>query len=191
MLQSQQYNSIEITIYHEAGHAVMARLFGRCVYKIVLELNTAGTYNGRVDWGREELSMRAWDPNIPYARLQLRQEDGDHVVPLVFAAGKAAERVWLRQRGLDETLASFGSDSDAWNDKQEIENELRNITWLKPERILQEMQAIEELAVKLLASCWQVIEVVAQALLNGIQNTPKYFSLDDVQQRMATAFASM
>jgi hypothetical protein len=70
--------------------------------------------------------MRNWDSHIPYATLQLRQEESGHAVPLIFAAGKAAEQIWLRQRGLDETLASFGPGGSVWNDKQQLESELRN-----------------------------------------------------------------
>jgi hypothetical protein len=187
-----QYNPNELTVYHESGHAVMARLFGRCVHNIVL-VNMAGTYNGRTNWGRDEI-RRDWDPHIPYAVLQLRQEESVHAVPLIFAAGKAAERIWLRQKGLDETIASFGQGSDVWNDKQQLENEVRNnFPRLKQEEIPLGMQKIEDLAMHLLESacCWQVIEIVAQALLNGIQHTPEHFSLDDVQQRITTTFASV
>lgn len=190
--QSQQYNPIEVTVYHEAGHAVMARLFGRCVDKIELVLDVVDTYSGYTYWDREDVSRRDWDPSIPYARLQLRQEESNHAVPLNFAAGKAAERIWLRQKGLDETLASFGSGGGIWNDKQQLESELRNkFPRLKSEEIPQGMQIIEDLAVKILIPCWQVIEAVAQTLLDGVQNTPTYFCLDDVQQRITTAFASI
>ncbi len=41
----------EVTVYHEVGHAVMARLFGRKVHQINFVLNVDGTYNGYTHWG--------------------------------------------------------------------------------------------------------------------------------------------
>jgi len=72
--KSPGVNVNEVTAYHEAGHAVMVRLFGRSVHKIDLVLNNAGTYNGYTHWGRDEY-FREWDQNIPYDELGLQQRE--------------------------------------------------------------------------------------------------------------------
>jgi Peptidase M50B-like len=151
----------ELTAYHEAGHAIMARLFGRRVHSIRLDLNVEGTYNGRTDWGIDDIS-RVWDQNIPYDELGLKQAESNNAVVLVIAAGKASETLWFRQRGLDEAIASFGSRGQ-FNDELELEREiLARYRGVKPDEISLGKQAVVELAMKLLGSkvCWQVLEPV-------------------------------
>ena len=114
----------EIIPYHEAGHTVMARLFGINVDYIRLDWNDEGTYNGVTVWDRgRPLAFRTWDPNIPYNKLGIRQgEKSNEDEALVLAAGKAAERIWYHQRSMDETQASYGSGRD--NDERQLEEEL-------------------------------------------------------------------
>ena len=185
-----QYEDGNMIAHHEAGHAVMARLIGRSVDKIDLLLIAEGTYNGYTDWDRYN-QFRYFDPNVPYDELKLKQADDDLGVALVYAAGKAAERIWYHQKGWDETLASFGSYGEH-NDDLELEKELLTvIPGLKPEQLPQVKQDIVEAAMRRLGLeiCWQAVEAVAQALLEGLKQTPERFILDDVQKRIANVFA--
>jgi hypothetical protein len=186
-------NDNEIIAYHEAGHAVMARLFGRCVEYIKLDSNDEGTYNGETKWDRDS-ALRVWDPNIPYDKLKLRQEENEKAVALIFAAGKVAEQMWYRQRSLDETQASYGSRSGIFNDERQLEIELELLVkfpWLKSENLPKRKQDIEKSAMQLLGAeiCWQAVEAVAQALLEGLKRAQEHVMLDDVQNRIADVFA--
>lgn len=185
--QDQQTN--EVTAYHETGHAVMARLFGRRVHDIEFVVNVQGTYNGRTHWGRDEIICE-WDHNIPYTKLGLRQEEAINAIALIIAAGKAAERLWYRKRSLGEFQASYGSKS-AFDDEQEIEDELMTAyPSLKPEQLPQAKQITEELAMRLLETeiCWQAIEVVARTLIERLALAQGRFLLKDIQQRISDAF---
>src|SRR5258706_10473093 len=185
----------ETTCYHEAGHAVMARLFGRQVHYIML-LNVENTYNGYTDWGRDE-HFRDWDPNIPYDELKLQQRDCEIGVALVFAAGKAAERIWYRRRNLDESLASFGSSGGKNNDEYQLEKELEGLKHPvlqtpreKLEQIASAKQEIEDLATRLLGHkvCWQVVETIAKEHLKKLQEQPGGVTMKDVQANIAEVF---
>jgi hypothetical protein len=184
----------ETICYHEAGHAVMARLFGRQVHHIALVLNVENTYNGYTDWGRDEL-IRDWDLNIPYDELGFEPQDRENSVALIIVAGKAAERIWYRQRGLDESLASFGPGGGTNNDAYQLEKELEGLKHpvfqtprLKPEELPEVKQKIEDLAVRLLEHrvCWQAVETVAKALLKNLQE--QQIKLSEVQVVIAGVF---
>ncbi len=178
----------EVTVYHEVGHAVMARLFGRKVHQINFVLNVDGTYNGYTHWGRDEL-IRDWEPNFPYHELGLKQAESKNGVALVIVAGKAAERIWYRKRKLDETLANFGLSDSNFNDEHELEHEL---LYLYPnimqEELSQAKHITENLAMRLLESkvCWQAIETVSQVLLARLRQA--HTLSNDVQQIVANVF---
>lgn len=180
-------NPNEVTIYHEVGHAVMARLFGRRVHQVNFVLNEDGTYNGYTHWGRDEL-MRDWDQKIPYQELGLKQAESKNGVALVIVAGKAAERIWYQKRNLDETLANFGLNSSNFNDESELERELLYAYPLMKEELSQAKQVTENLAKRLLESkvCWQVIETVSQILLERLRQG--YTLSNDAQQIIADVF---
>lgn len=178
----------EVTIYHESGHAVMARLFGRRVHQVNFAVNVDGTYNGYTHWGRHEL-MREWDPNVPYNELGLQQAESKNGVALVIAAGKAAEPVLYRKRSLDESLASFGLGGGNFNDERELENELLHVyPNLKQDELTQAKQVTEDLAMRLLESkvCWWAVDTVAQVLLARLRQLSN--PAKDVQQIIANVF---
>ncbi len=186
----------EIIPYHEAGHAVMARLYGINVEYIELYLIVEGTYQGiyfgKTAWDRDR-PIHLWDPNIPYNELGLQQGVISNIeVALVYAAGKAAERIWYRQRSLDETLASYGSGRD--NDERQLEEVLTppsDLSRLIPVDLPKRIQEIENKAMQLLEAkiCWQAVEAIAQTLLEGLKQTPNNIMLSDVQNRIADVFA--
>jgi hypothetical protein len=181
---------ITIVAYHEAGHAVMARLMGRRVHEIRLLFNVQGTYNGQTHWGRDELA-REWDPHVPYGELGLQPAEWKNGAALVMVSGRAAERLWYRQPGLDETLASFGA-SRGNDDEVELEGELfHTYPQLTREQLPEAKHVLEELAMRLLGAqlCWQAVEAIAQALVQGVAHKPHIVHLYDVQKRIADAFA--
>ncbi len=168
-LPDSLHRDITVVAYHEAGHAVMARLMGRRVHDICLLLNVQGTYNGQTHWGRDEF-FREWDSHLPYGELGLQQAEAKNGAALVIASGRAAERLWYRQYGLDEALASFGS-SRANDDEVELESELfHTYPRLTPEQLPEAKHTLEELAMRLLGAqlCWQAVEAIAQALVQGV-----------------------
>ena len=201
----------EIISYHEAGHAVMAHVFGRLVDDIMYELNVIGTYNGRTHWGG---AIRIWDAHVPYDELGTfgleKEKESDNGEALIIAAGKAAERLLYRQRGLDETNVNYGPRS-GYDDESELEEAIgewyrkkveqkemyRRVELeerhLKPEQVVQAKRLIEELAMKLLGvkQCWMVVEVVAQASLKALSQEPEKFVFDDVHEVMEKAFAKV
>jgi len=184
------HRAITVVAYHEAGHAVMARLMGRRVHDICLLLNVQETYNGHTHWGRDELA-REWDSHVPYGELGLQQAEAKNGAALVIASGRAAERLWYRQYGLDEALASFGS-SKANADEGELESELfHTYTQLTAEQLPEAKHTLEELAMRLLSAqiCWQAVEAIAQALIQGVAHKPYRFHFYDAQSRIADVFA--
>jgi hypothetical protein len=165
----------EIICYHEAGHAVMAYLMGREVQGIILTPNVENTYNGETKWGRNQKERYRY-PDVPYDELGFKPEDNTYGNALVDAAGKAAERLWYRQRNLDETLASFGLSSIKDNDESLLEQELlKKDPQLKQEQLSEAKQFVENFAIKLLEfeTCWQAVDTVAKMLLERLQEKPQ------------------
>jgi hypothetical protein len=192
---TSQEDNPEVTAHHEAGHAVMARLLGRSVFKVYLVLNEKQSYNGGTCWDDKDDGVAVvpdWDRNLPYEELGLEQKELKSGVALVYVAGKAAERIWYRQRGLDEIWAGYGSGGGDRNDEQKLEKELRTrFPRMKPEELPKAKQAIEDLAVRLLefSTCWQAIEVVAHELLKRLGQDRGGCVFEEAQACIAEVFA--
>ena len=159
---------------------------------MIVEGTYQGIYFGKTAWDRDR-PIHLWDPNIPYNELGLQQGVISNIeVALVYAAGKAAERIWYRQRSLDETLASYGSGRD--NDERQLEEVLTppsDLSRLIPVDLPKRIQEIENKAMQLLEAkiCWQAVEAIAQTLIEGLTQTPNNIMLSDVQNRIADVFA--
>jgi hypothetical protein len=190
-----QEDTPEVTAHHEAGHAVMARLLGRSVFKVSLILNEKQSYNGSTCWDDKDDGVAIvpdWDRNLPYKELELEQKELKSGVALVYVAGKAAERIWYRQRGLDEAWASYGSGGGERNDERKLEKELKTrFLRMKPEDLPEAKQAIEDLAVRLLefSPCWQAIETVAHELLKRLEHDHGGCIFEEAQDYIAKVFA--
>lgn len=191
LYNTSQKDNPEVTAHHEAGHAVMARLLGRRVGKVSLVLNEKGRYNGYTNWDLYEI-FREWDWNVPYEDLKLKKEDDRDGIAFIFAAGKASERIWYRQKSLDEKWASFGTGAGELNDEWQLKKAVKGILEADPRRqLLQEMQRVEETAVRLLVfpTCWQAVEAVAHELLERLKQDRERCTFDKAQARIAEVFA--
>jgi hypothetical protein len=159
----------------------MARLLGRVVYRValyrILGGEYAGSYNGRTEWGEDSL-RRDYDSNFPYQDLGLEQRDIAQGTALVYAAGKAAERIWYRSQGLPESQASFGEHDEtviwarikeAYGDRARDADRDQVVT------------AVEDLAVQLLQhpTCWRAVVAVAEALRAAVAGQPDEAILDE------------
>lgn len=128
----------------------------------------------------------------------------DNGVALIIAAGKAAERIWYRQSGLDEAKAGYGRRS-GYDDESELEQEIvawyrkreERYSWLtpeerqlKPKELVEGKQLIEGLAMRLLEveKCWMVVEVVARASLKELEQGQPKIIFTVVQELMEKAF---
>lgn len=160
---------IETVAYDEAGHAVMARLFGRIIYRIVLVRNVAGSVNGYTLWNRDS-PRRDWDPNIPYSSMNLRtDQDARNAEILIIAAGKAAERLCYRRMGVDEALASYGEHDD-----RDLEQAIHEAyPDLPATELAAGKQKTDDLAADLLEQAWPAVKAVAQELRRRINLPPR------------------
>ena len=114
------------------------------------------------------------------------------IAALVLAAGKSVERIWYRQKGIDEGLANFGLGDEQHNDEPELEKELLgSYSQLKPEELLQTKKNVEALAIRLLESkkCWKAVEAVAHTSLEKMKQGLEMIDLLDGQKLIEDAFA--
>ena len=183
-----------VVIYHEIGHAVMARLFGRQVLYIRFTRNIENTYNGATDWGYPLTMLRWWDAKAPYSyERYLKQHYKDDELALIYAAGLAAERLWYRRHQLDEGLASFGLSITMENDELQLEQELLHPFLAMSnnnERPSRTKETVIETAIQLLggAQCWHALTLVAQILQERLETEPDVIQIDDIEEIITGAF---
>lgn len=185
---SSDIDANEVTAHDEAGHAVMAHLFDCPVYSIRYTLNVKGTYNGETIKSFNE-SQRRRDPNVPYDELRKLGLQKEKEAALINVAGKAAQRIWYRQRGFDEALADFGLGGGQDNDEKLLEEAI--LEGHRPEELEKIKQDTEESAIRILETkrCWEVVEAVAQASLEKIKQGELIIPFKDVQKLMEDTFA--
>ncbi|HEY7124057.1 MAG TPA: hypothetical protein VH540_08925 [Ktedonobacterales bacterium] len=178
--------------YHEAGHAVMARLIGRLLVMITYTKGpphlAPADYEGSTNWGEDQY-FRAWNRHVPYDRLGLVMDrDIPEGVALVHAAGNAAQEIWCQKNQVGNQQVTWGK-----RDGQLLKRELQDIfNNLNAAQQAQKTQEIKDWAERILSDpfCWQTVEVVVRASLEGLTMTPDEFVLGDVYDRIEQAFAT-
>lgn len=153
---------------------------GREVQEIILSPNVENIHNGETGWGRNHKERYRY-PDVPYDEPGLKSDDTTCGNALVDAAGKAAERLWYRQRSLPESHPSFGLSCIKDDDESLLEQELlKKDPQLKQEQLSEAKQFVENFAIKLLEfeTCWQAVDTVAKMLLERLQEKPPEVKLE-------------